>query len=103
MGNGAFPGSSVLVTLTREMPMGPTDRFPHFIGDHLGTPINYHCLDVRWVVEIRAGLETVGSVLTHAPTSWVELATPSEVAAQPNDALAADIASLNEHAREVLQ
>jgi hypothetical protein len=77
---------SVFVTLTSELPMGPHDRYPYFVGTHDGTPIRYHCLAVEVVVAIRRGLEDGGAVTHFATTSWLDLwraedASVGEVAA----------------------
>jgi hypothetical protein len=70
------------VTLTRELPAEPRDRYPYFIGTLEGTPIRYHCLDVAYVVAIRRGLAERGTVIHEAANAWLDLAIAAELPAQ---------------------
>jgi len=80
---GYVPGHAgdIRVKLTRELPIGKFERFPHFIGELDGTPIRYYCLNVAYVVAIRRGLAERGAVLHDASSSWLDFPEATELAA----------------------
>ena len=70
----------VRVTLTRELPPAPHERYAYFVGEHDGTPIRYHCLEVASLIAIRRGLAECGAVIHDAADAWLELVTPGDPA-----------------------
>jgi hypothetical protein len=80
---GGYAGCGPRVTLTRELPSGPHERYAYFIGEHDGTPIRYHCLEVESLVAIRRGIAECGAVTHDATSAWLELATPENLITGP--------------------